>query len=122
VKNLRRTIRNTELSDVIRFLKIKGRENKARIWSVAADQLSRPRRARAVLNLNHVSRSTKADSLVFVPGKLLGSGVINHRVVIGAFEYSTAAREKIERAGGQCMALKDFVTRYPKGSNVTIMR
>ena len=119
---MRRKTSNTELSDLIRFLKIKGRENKARIWSVAADQLSRPRRARAVLNLNHVSRSTKADSLVFVPGKLLGSGMINHRVVIGAFEYSMAASEKVERAGGQCMALKEFVTRYPKGSNVTIMR
>jgi len=107
---------------MIRFLKIKGRENKARIWAVTADQLSRPRRARAVLNLNHVSRSTKADSLVLIPGKLLGSGAINHRVVVGAFEYSATAREKVERAGGQCMALKDFVARYPKGSNVTIMR
>jgi len=107
---------------MIRFLKIKGRENKARIWTVAADQLSRPRKGRAVLNLNHVSRSTKPDSLVLVPGKLLGSGALNHRVVIGAFEYSAAARDKVERAGGQCMALKDFVTRYPKGSSVTIMR
>jgi len=59
---------------------------------------------------------------VFVPGKLLGSGAINHRVVIGAFEYSMTAREKVERAGGQCMALEDFVARYPKGSNVTVMR
>ena len=119
---MRRMISNTELSDTIRFLKIKGRENKAKIWSVAADQLSRPGRAKAVLNVNHVSRSTKPDSLVLVPGKLLGSGIINHRVIIGAFDYSLAAREKVERAGGQCLALKDFVTRYPKGSNVTIMR
>jgi large subunit ribosomal protein L18e len=117
-----RRITSTELSDIIRFLKIKKRENKARIWAVAADQLSRPRRARAVLNLNHVSRSSKSDSLVLVPGKLLGSGAINHRVVVGAFDYSVTAREKIERAGGQCMTLKDFVTRYPKGSNVIIMR
>jgi large subunit ribosomal protein L18e len=119
---VRRVITNTELIDTIRFLKIKARENKARIWSVAADQLSRPRRSRAVLNLNHVSRSTNPDSVVFVAGKLLGSGVINHRVVIGAFEFSQTAREKVEQAGGQCMAMKDFVTRYPKGSNVTIMR
>jgi len=119
---LRRMISSTELSDMIRFLKVKERENKAKIWAVAADQLSRPRRARAVLNVTHVSRSTKPDSLVLIPGKLLGSGAINHRVVIGAFEYSAAAREKVERAGGQCMALKDFVTHYPKGSNVTIMR
>ena len=119
---MRRVITNTELNDTIRFLKVKARENKARIWSLAADQLSRPRRGRAVLDLNHISRSTKPDSIVLVAGKLLGSGVIKHRVVIGAFAYSQSAREKVERAGGQCMTIEDFVTRYPKGSNVTIMR
>jgi large subunit ribosomal protein L18e len=119
---MRRVIVNTELLEAIRFLKTYARKNKARIWSIAAEQLSRPGKARAVLNLNHVSRSTKTDSLVFVPGKLLGAGTINHPVIIGAFEYSQSARTKVERAGGQCMSLKDFVTRYPNGSNVTIMR
>ena len=119
---MRRVITNTELLDAIRFLKTKARTNKAKIWSVAADQLSRPRRARAVVNLNHVARATAANSLVFIPGKLLGSGMINHRVIIGAFEFSHTARTKIEQAGGQCMSLKDFVKRYPNGSKVTIMR
>jgi len=119
---MHRAITNTELLDTIRFLRTKARENKAKIWSVAANQLSRSGKGRAVLNLKHVSRHTKPDSLVFVPGKLLGSGLINHRVVIGAFECSSVAREKIERAGGQCMEMKDFVARYPKGSNVIIMR
>jgi len=119
---LRSMISNTELSEIIRFLKVKGRENKAKIWQVAATQLSRPRKARAVLNLNHVSRYTKPDSIVLIPGKLLGSGAIKHRVTIGAFEYSKAAREKVERAGGQCLALREFVEQHPKGSNITIMR
>jgi len=119
---LRRVMTNTELLDSIRFLKTSARENNAKIWKVAAEQLSRPKRARVVLNLNHVARSTKADSLVFVAGKLLGSGVIKHPVTIGAFEYSASARTKVERAGGQCMALKDFVTRYPKGSNVRLVK
>jgi large subunit ribosomal protein L18e len=60
--------------------------------------------------------------LVFIPGKLLGSGMIDHRVIIGAFEFSYAAKAKIERAGGQCMSLKEFVTSYPDGSKVIIMR
>lgn len=119
---MHRDITNTELLDAIRFLKVNARKNKAKIWSVAAEQLSRPRRTRAVLNLNQLARSTKADSLVFVPGKLLGSGAIAHRVVICAFEYSQSARAKIERSGGQCLSLNDFVSRYPKGSNVTIMK
>lgn len=119
---MRREITNTKLIEAIRFLKVTSRANKAKIWTVAADQLSRPRRARAELNLNHVARATKKDSLVFIPGKLLGAGLINHRVVIGAFEYSPGARAKVEQAGGQCMSLQDFVTKYPNGSNVSIMR
>jgi large subunit ribosomal protein L18e len=119
---LRRIMTNTELLECIRFLKTSARENNAKIWKVAAEQLSSPSRTRAVLNLNHVARATKADSLVFVPGKLLGSGVIKHPVTIGAFEYSASARTKVERAGGQCMALQDFVARYPKGSNVRLMK
>ena len=119
---MRRVMTNTELLDSIRFLKISARKNNAKIWKVAAEQLSRPKRARAVLNLNHLARSTKADSLVFVAGKLLGSGAIKHPVTIGAFEYSASARTKVEQAGGQCMALKDFVTRFPKGSNVRLVK
>ncbi|HMK83923.1 MAG TPA: 50S ribosomal protein L18e [Candidatus Bathyarchaeia archaeon] len=119
---MRRKLTNTELIEAIRFLKTKARANKANIWSVAADQLSRPRSARAVLNLNHVARATSSNSLVFIPGKLLGSGLIKHRVVIGAFQYSHVARTKVEQAGGKCMSLKDFVTTYPDGSKVTIMR
>ena len=119
---MRRVMTNTELLDSIRFLKTSARENNAEIWRVAAEQLSGPRRARTVLDLSHVARSTKADSLVFVAGKLLGSGVIRHPVIIGAFEYSASARMKVEQVGGLCMALKDFVARYPKGSNVRLMK
>lgn len=121
-RNLRRTITNTQLLEAIRFLKVKARTNHAKIWALAADQLSRPRSARAALNLNHIARATAANSMIFIPGKVLGSGTVNHRVIIGAFEYSKTARSKIERAGGQCMSLKDFVEHYPKGSNVIIMR
>jgi len=119
---LRRVMTNTELLDIIRFLKTTARKNNAEIWETAAEHLSRPRRARAILNLNHVARLTNADSLVLIPGKLLGSGEIKHAVKIGAFQYSTSARAKVERAGGECMALKDFVARYPKGSNVRLVK
>jgi len=40
---MRRIITNSELNDTVIFLKVKARENKAKIWSVTAEQLSRPR-------------------------------------------------------------------------------
>jgi len=119
---VRRVITNTELNDTVRFLKVKARENKAKIWSVTAEQLSAPRNRRAVLDLNHISRASKADAVVLVPGKVLASGYIKHAVTVGAFQFSHDARSKIERAGGKCIGIKDFVTKYPKGSNVQILR
>jgi large subunit ribosomal protein L18e len=115
-------ITNPELLETIRFLKVKARENKAKIWAVAADQLSRPRNARAALDLNHIARASKPDALVLVPGKVLASGYIKHAVTVGAFQFSHLAKSKIEQAGGKCVGIRDFVDKYPKGSNVQILR
>ncbi len=119
---MRRVITNPELVETIRFLKVQARENKVKIWTVTAESLSGPRGRRAVLNLNHISRASKRDSLVVVPGKVLASGYIKHPVTVGAFQFSQAAKTKIEQAGGKCIAIKDFVGKYPKGSNVLILR
>jgi large subunit ribosomal protein L18e len=43
-------------------------------------------------------------------------------VTVGAFQFSQAAKAKIELAGGKCVAIKDFVSKNPKGSNVLILR
>jgi len=119
---MRRMITNPELLETIRFLKVKARENKAKIWSVAAEQLSAPRSRRAALDLNHIARSSKPDGLVLVPGKVLAMGYIKHPVTVGAFQFSHVAKSKIEQAGGKCFGIKDFVDKNPKGSNVQILR
>jgi large subunit ribosomal protein L18e len=119
---MRRVITNPELTETIRFLKVKARENKAKIWSVAAEQLSRPRSGRAVISLNHISRASKPDSLILVPGKVLATGYLKHPVTVGAFQFSHTAKSKIEQAGGKCVGIMDFVEKYPKGSNVQVLR
>jgi large subunit ribosomal protein L18e len=113
---------NPELLDTIRFLKVQARKNKAKIWAVTAECLSGPRRNRAVLDLNHISRASKRDALVLVPGKVLSAGYVKHPVTVAAFQFSRAAKAKIEQAGGKCVAIKDLVSNNPKGSNVLILR
>ncbi len=119
---MRRVITNPELLETIRFLKVRARRDKSKVWEVAAEQLSRPRSNRAVLDLNHISRASSANSVVLVPGKVLGDGALKHPVVVGAFQFSQTAKTKIEEAGGKCVTIRDFVTKYPKGSNVQILR
>jgi large subunit ribosomal protein L18e len=119
---MRRTITNPELLETVRFLKTKARQDKSRIWETAAEQLSRPKGRRAVLDLNHISRSSSANSVVLVPGKVLGDGALKHPVVVGAFHFSQTAKAKIEEAGGKCVTIMDLVSKYPKGSKVQILR
>lgn len=119
---MRRMITNPELLETVRFLKVKARQDKSRIWETAAEQLSSPRGRRAVLDLNHISRSSSANSVVLVPGKVLGDGMLKHPVVVGAFHFSQTAKAKIEEAGGKCVTIRDLVNKYPKGSKVQILR
>ena len=67
-------------------------------------------------------RSTKENAVILVPGKVLGTGLIDHVVIVGALEFSREAQRKIERVGGKCVTLRDFIKQYPDGSNVQIMR
>jgi large subunit ribosomal protein L18e len=119
---MRRKITNPELIETIRFLRTKARENKSEIWDAAAEQLSSSRARRAELNLNHISRASAADSVVLVPGKVLGDGALRHPVIVGAFRFSETAKTKIEQAGGKCVTIMDLVSRYPKGSKVQVLR
>ena len=59
---------------------------------------------------------------MFVPGKVLGTGVIDRKVTVGAFNYSSGARSKIEASGGSALTIEQFVKKFPKGSGVRLVR
>jgi len=59
--------------------------------------------------------------MIIVPGKVLGSGVITKRVSVAAWKFSKSAREKIEKAGGRVMSIRELMSENPKGTNVRIM-
>ncbi len=50
-----------------------------------------------------------------VPGKVLGTGAIDKKLVVGAFSFSSSARRKILDAGGEALSIEELVKRYPAG-------
>jgi len=56
-----------------------------------------------------------------VPGKVLGSGNLDHRVQVVALSFSQTARDKIERAGGECLTLGKIVEENPAIKNIKII-
>jgi len=101
---------------IYRALKKLAKES--RFWRAILKEANRPRR---VVNVYKLNRYTKSGEVVFIPGKLLGFGNIDHPVTVSAFAFSKSAYEKVIRAGGNVLSIEDFMKLYPKGRGVKII-
>jgi large subunit ribosomal protein L18e len=113
---------NPELVQLIRLLKKEGRENQANIWRDVADHLSKTRSQRVAVNLSRINRHTKASDVVVVPGKILGSGSIDHAVTIASFGASDKAKAKLMAAKAKYLSIPELLVKNPKGSSIKIIR
>lgn len=114
-------ITNPELVELIRFLRKQSRENDAMIWRDIAERLAKPRRRRISVNLSRLNRNTQRNEIVVVPGKVLGTGEINHPITVAAFAFSGKAKEKIKAGKGKYLSILELAKKKPKGSNVKII-
>ncbi len=112
---------NPLIIDLIESLRRLAYENKARIWKDLSKRLSKGTRRIPAVNVGSISSHTSANDQVVVPGKVLGVGHIDHPVTVASISFSGKAREKIIKAGGECIGLLDLVERNPHGSNVKII-
>jgi len=112
---------NPNLTNLIRLLKKKSRENEATIWRDTAERLSKPKRVRIAVNISRINRYTKENDEVVIPGKVLGAGLINHPVKVAALDFSDQARSKILEVKGKCLSIIELLEMNPKGANVKII-
>jgi len=94
---------------------------KARFWKRILEEAERARRQRRAVNLYKLNRLTKAGDVVYVPGKVLGTGNIDHPITISAFGFSKTAYEKLLKSGSTVLTTQEFAERYPTGSGVKII-
>jgi len=119
-KIIRKT--NPRIIGLIVDLKALSRDNGVNIWRDIAGRLERPTRNYSEVNLSKINRHTIEDETVIVPGKVLSSGNIEHKVIVAALGFSDGAREKITKKGGSCLNIEDLVKENPNGSGVKIMQ
>jgi len=119
----RRQIRSTNpnLVNLIRLLKKKSKENEAALWRDIAEKLSKPKRMRIAVNISRINRYTEENDEAIVPGKVLGSGMIDHPITVAALSFSDQARSKITEAKGRCLSLPELLEANPKGANVKVI-
>ena len=95
--------------------------SKAPIWRSLEDELSGPRSNRREVNVSKLENVTKNDEVIIVPGKVLGSGAVGHRLTVCAFSISGAATKKIIGSGGRIITLDDLIESHPDGKGVHII-
>ena len=109
------------LSSLIAECKSAARETGADVWRDVAGRLEKPRRTHAEVNLSRIERYATEDEMVVVPGKVLGSGVLQKSVTIAAVDFSSSAETKIEHANGEALRLEQAIEQHPDGTNVRVI-
>ena len=113
---------NPESQNQIKFFMNQAKINKVKIWRRLAEYMAKPKRSSIAINIGKLVKLTSEGDTVAVPGKVLGSGLIPHKLFIAAFKFTPRAKVKIETAGGECIDFYDLVKKDPKGSNIKIIR
>ncbi len=106
---------------LINALKKTSTKHNVGVWKRVAELLARPSRQRATVNIGKISRHTSAGDIIVVPGKVLGSGKLTHKVTVAALNASTSARTGIVGAGGSLISINELLAKVPKGKGVTII-
>ncbi|MBI2207945.1 50S ribosomal protein L18e [Candidatus Woesearchaeota archaeon] len=112
---------NTILDGLIIELKKRSTEQSVNLWKRIALDLEKPSRQRRVVNLSRINRYTDENDTIIVPGKVLGSGDLNHKLTISAYQFSEQARDKLEKAGAKIMTLLDLSKEKPNGKKIKII-
>jgi large subunit ribosomal protein L18e len=97
------------------------KRNKAPIWRALQKELAGPRANRREINVRRLAQITKADEVVIVPGKILGTGSLGHKLTVCAFSISQTAARKITDSGGKVVTFDDLIDKHPDGKGVRII-
>jgi large subunit ribosomal protein L18e len=97
------------------------RKEEQKLWKKIADDLEKPTRNRRIVNLSRLARHTKKDETVIVPGKVLGSGEIEHTLTVAALSFSKTAKQQIENAKGKAITINELLSKKVKPSEIKII-
>jgi large subunit ribosomal protein L18e len=112
---------NDNMALLISELKKKAIVSKQRFWKTLAVELEKPTRQRREVNLSRLNRFTEEGEIVVVPGKVLSSGDLDHKLTIAAWRFSESSLEKINGQKGKAITIEELMKSDIKGKKVRIM-
>ena len=97
------------------------KKSKAPIWRALEEELEGPRANRREVNVRRLGEITKAGEVIVVPGKILGTGSLGHKLTVCAFSISEGAAKKVTTAGGKVVSFEDLIKKHPDGKGVRVI-
>lgn len=112
--------KNQQLTQLVSDLKKLSIEQEAKLWKRIASDLEKPTRQRRTVNVYKIDQYSKDNEVVIVPGKVLGTGELNHNVTVAALNFSEEAKEKIA-SKGKAISIRELMQQNPKGAKIKLL-
>lgn len=112
---------NSMVDTTIWTLRSAFKKSKAPIWRALEEELSGSRINRREINIRRLAQVTKAGEVVVVPGKILGTGNLGHKLTVCAFSISESAAKRVIESGGKVVTFEDLIKKHPEGKGVRII-
>ena len=104
-----------------RELKGASKKNDAPIWSKLAELALKPSSARRTINISQIDKFVKDNDVIIVPGKVLGTGHLSHKITLCSFSMSTGGAKKVLQSGGKILSFTELIKSHPTGKGVVII-
>jgi large subunit ribosomal protein L18e len=112
---------NTMLDSTVWTLRAAFKKSKSPIWRALEQELAGPRANRREINVGKMAELSKTGEVLVVPGKVLGTGNLGHKLTVCAYSISEGAAKKIVSAGGRVIGFEELVKKHPDGKGVRII-
>jgi large subunit ribosomal protein L18e len=112
---------NPILVKLIEDLREKGYKENVPFLIEIAKKLETSSRVRPEVNLTKLDKICKENETVIVPGKVLSTGNLKKPLTVAAASFSMSSINKIQKAGGKAMSIRELIEVNPKGTNVRIV-
>jgi len=116
---VRKTIQNQRLKNLIKELK-----QEKGIWKALGEELNKPNRRRAEVNLHKLNKEMENGEIALVPGKVLGYGKLDKdkKIKIASFNYSNKALQKIEKTKTEAHTIEEIKEQNPSKEKMRIIK
>ncbi len=113
-------IKNIQTEQLIKELKTLAIKENVKFWKRIATELEKPSNNRRIVNISKIDKLSKEGEIILVPGKVLSSGELTHKVTITAYAFSDSAKSKI-LAVGKVLSLNELMKENPKAKGIRIL-